>query len=373
MTLAPLDLSEFDAPPAAIRDRLPAASYQFAPTDLDEAAAMLAAASDAGASVMFVGGGTHQDIGHPVDADVVMSSLALDGIETWEPDDLTVVVQPGVRVQELEATLAQSSQTAGLAEWGGPGTVGGAIAAGISGYRRARIGPTRDRVLEVEIVTGDGRRVVGGGRVVKNVSGYDLPRLATGSLGTLGLVGSICLKLWPTPERSATMPVDDPAVAWSRLHRPLAVLETDEGSAAYVQGTPAEVEHHAGLLGVTPSEGLRWPAPPVGVYGWSVRVPPASTKAAVERLGGGLRFVAQHGVGVVDAAGDDLDAGRWSDLRGWAESLGGSVVLTRYPEPSPPISPFGAPPAALDLQRRVIATFDPAGICNPGRLMGSVR
>ncbi|NIR39303.1 MAG: FAD-binding protein, partial [Gemmatimonadetes bacterium] len=89
----------------------------------------------------------------------------------WQPDDLTVVVEAGVTVGTLESMLAERGQTALLPEWGPEATVGGVVAAGISGYRRARLGPTRDRVLEVTIVTGDGRVVRGGGRVVKNVSG----------------------------------------------------------------------------------------------------------------------------------------------------------------------------------------------------------
>ena len=111
---------------------------------------------------------------------VEMSGIA--GIEEWDPDDLTVTVGAGTPVAELESALAERAQTAVLPEVPGASTVGGVISAGVSSLRRARLLGTRERMLEVRLVTGDGRVVRGGGRVVKNVSGYDLRRFGRGCL-----------------------------------------------------------------------------------------------------------------------------------------------------------------------------------------------
>ena len=166
---------------------------------------MLTAASTDRTAVLLWGGGTHQGIGGRVSPGVVLATSRLDRIVSWEPEDLTVVVEAGVRIGDLDDLLAEKGQSAVLPETMPDATVGGVVAGGISGYRRARYGPTRDRVLEVTLVTGDGRIVTGGGQVVKNVSGYDLPRLATASFGGLGLVGRVCLKLWPAPPARFTM------------------------------------------------------------------------------------------------------------------------------------------------------------------------
>lgn len=373
MSLAPTELSGFPAAPDEVLEGVPPAERVLAPDSVEEAARMLEAASDARARVLLWGGGTHQGYGARVEPDVVVVTTRLDRVLAWEPDDLTLVVEAGARVAAVEEMLAARRQTAVLPEAPGDATVGGVVAAGVSGYRRARYGPTRDRMLEVTLATGDGRVVRGGGRVVKNVTGYDLPRLATGSLGALGMIGAVCLKLWPLPEASATMRVDDPQRAWRVLYRPLAVLETPAGSFAFLAGTRAEVESQAAAAGGEPSEGLHWPPQPQGRLRWSLRVPPADTAAAVERLPGDWSFVAQHGVGVVECAspGEELEAAL--ELRAWAESRGGGLVLAEAPAGVyDQVDPWGAPPPALHLQRRVVAAFDPLRVVNPGRLPGGI-
>ena len=175
------------------------------PGSVEELAETLSHASSERRTVLLWGGGTHQGYGYPLSADLVVFTDGLTSFVDWEPDDLTVVVEGGMTVASLEARLATRGQSAILAEVPEAGTVGGALAAGISGYRRGRFGPTRDRILEVTLVTGDGRVVRAGGRVVKNVTGYDLARLAVGSFGRLGVIVSACLKLWPLPRASATV------------------------------------------------------------------------------------------------------------------------------------------------------------------------
>lgn len=217
------------------------------------------------------------------------------------------------------------------------------------------------------MVTGDGRTVRSGGRVVKNVTGYDLHRLAVGAFGSLGVIVSVCLKLWPTPPGKVTVAVDDLERAGG-VARPLAVLEIDGDLRVFLQGTETEVEAQAVRLGGDVTPGHDWPADPPGDWQWSVRVPPAEIGAALARLPEGWSYVAVHGVGEV-RAGSASSHGA-ADLRSWAESVAGQLVTV---EGDPDIfDPWGTLPAGLALQRRLIAEFDPARILNPGRLPGGL-
>ncbi len=360
--------------PDPLPEGLPAVGHVVAPRSVDEAAAILAIASRHGLSVLVWGGGTHQGYGHPVRSDVVLLTTEMRRVVEWLPDDLTVLVDAGVPVAELTRMLDERSQTPVLPEHPGDATVGGVVAAGISGWGRLRYGPVRDRVLQVVIVTGDGRVVTGGGRVVKNVTGYDLPRLATGSLGSLGVIATVCLKLWPRPSFAASIAVSDPVEALAKAYRPLAVLETDAGSWVYLTGTEAEVVAQARALGGAAEEGLGWPDPLDDPGVVVVRVPPRLTPEAVRRvrsIDGGVRFRAAHGVGEVRVGLVSGDGGPVAVLRRWAESHEGSVVLERAAD-GWTLDPWGAPPGSVDLQAKVKAAFDPAGVVNPGRLPGGI-
>ncbi|MBI5158389.1 MAG: FAD-binding oxidoreductase [Acidimicrobiia bacterium] len=345
----------------------PRAEFTFAPTTAEETAAILDFAAEHRLTVLPWGAGTHR-IGESWVPDVLLSTRSLGGID-WRPDDLTVVVGAGVTVADLEARMADRRQTAVLPENPGPATVGGVVAAAASGWRRLRFGPTRDRMLEVVAATGDGRVIRGGGQVVKNVSGYDLPRLFTGSRGSLGVITRVCLKLWPQGSAAATIAVDDAERAGAVIHRPLAVLQTPGGVAVYLTGTAAEVEAQAATLGGSPTEGLVWPDRPHGPVEISLRVPPARIGEAVA-LVAAAGFVAAHGVGEVLAAGS-FGAAEVSGWRVWAESVGGGLVVATAPEGFG-VDPWGMAPPSLPLQRRIKAAFDPVGIMVPGRLPGGL-
>jgi glycolate oxidase FAD binding subunit len=354
---------------------VPAADRVVAPTSLEAAARTLRTASEHGLRVLLWGGGSHQGIGYPVAPDVVLSTARLNRVVDWQPEDLTIVVEAGLTVEKLEAMLADRGQSAVLPERPGAATVGGVVASGASGWRRLRYGPTRDRMLEVVLVTGDGRIATGGGRVVKNVTGYDIPRLAAGSLGALGLIGTVCLKLWPVARQSGTIPVEDAAQARRLAYRPLAVIETNTGANVYVAGTAEEVAGQAADLVSEAEEGLHWPEPLA--YSWllSVRVPAATLVDAVARIRSLLPaadYQAAHGVGTVAVGGDDLDVAALAELRVWAERAGGALVVERFPGAEAGIDPWGTPPPSAELQRRLKAAFDPAGICNPARLPGRI-
>jgi glycolate oxidase FAD binding subunit len=343
---------------------------RVAPEDMESVASLLRRASESGSVVQVVGGGTRQGYGSPVPPQIVLEMGGLSGIEEWDPDDLTVTVGAGTQVSDLEAELSSRSQTAVLPEVPGRSTVGGVVSAGVSSLRRARLLGTRERMLEVRLVTGDGRLVRGGGRVVKNVSGYDLPRLVVGAFGSLGVITSVCLKLWPKPPAAATVTVDDLTVT-TRVRRPLAVLEQPGSIEVFLWGTPEEVTAATARLGGAARDGHHWPADPVGRYRWSLRLPPALTSEGLRRLPDGWDYLAIHGAGEVRAASEGPDGA--ADLRAWAEASGGALVVVESPgETGDDLDPWGRLPPGMEVQRRLVAQFDPARIINPGRLPGGL-
>ncbi|NHZ71885.1 MAG: o-succinylbenzoate synthase, partial [Aquificales bacterium] len=177
----------------------------------------------------------------------------------------------------------------------------------VSGWTEARkihdMAQEQDvRLWEVTMATGYGDVVRAGGRLVKNVTGYDLSRLATGSFGSLGVIGTVCLKLWPMASVSKTVQVDDAGSAFGRLYRPVAILETDAGVFAYIQGSVETVEGDVAVLGGSAVDGFDWPChdqPPVYA---EVRVPARMIDDALTRVReiDPLWFVGQHGVGIVE-------------------------------------------------------------------------
>lgn len=364
----PAPFASFDVPEV---DGLPGADVVVAPASIDDLEQILDQASELGMSALVWGGGTHQGLGGRISPDLVVYTGLLNRLIDWQPDDFTVTVEAGTRVVDLEERLNQRGQTAVLPEVSGSATVGGVMAAGVSGWRRLRFGPTRDRVLEVDMVTGDGRRIRAGGRVVKNVTGFDLPRLAVGSFGALGVIAQTCLKLWPRPAETVTVTVDDGDRALATAYRPAAVVESDGTARVFLGGTPAEVEGQVAVLEGTVTPGWSWDPEPVGAVGWSLRVPPARTREAITRLPNGWRYQAGLGVGEIKAAGADSDGA--GDLRRWAETAGGALVLTRGPDALyEQMDPWGTPPGGLDIQRELIRRFDPCRTINPGRLAGGL-
>jgi glycolate oxidase FAD binding subunit len=189
------------------------------PASIEEAATLLAEARAAGRRV---------GVGEPGSrprCDVILSTARLDRVVEHEAGDLTCLVQAGVRHSALDAVLARAGQMLALDPPGDP-TLGACLAADLSGPRRHRYGTMRDLVLGVTVVLADGTIASAGGKVVKNVAGYDLGKLFCGSRGTLGLVAQIALRLHPRPEAAATLvaPVETPAAAEERAQ---SILHSD--------------------------------------------------------------------------------------------------------------------------------------------------
>ncbi|MEA2010002.1 MAG: FAD-binding oxidoreductase [Actinomycetota bacterium] len=348
------------------------AEFVVAPSSIKEAAIVLAAAAEATIPVSFYGAGTRRAHNNTILSDLVVTSSRLNQIVDWQPDDLTVVVEAGVPIERLEAEIAARQQTAVLPEAVAGATIGGVVAEGLSGYRRLRYGPTRDRVLQVEVATGYGSVVSGGSPVVKSSTGYGLPRLFTGSLGSLGMIGAVTLKLWSQPLTTATIEIEDATTASRNTYRPLAVLETSEGSFLYLGGVEDQVVSQARSVGGDTHSGLVWPEPITGQLRVEFRVPAPFVSTAIERAKrlGATRWIAEHGVGRVEAGLDDVDSEEFDSARSWAESTGGALVITAGTGVG--LDRWGTPPISIEIQQRIKAVFDPAGICNPGIMPGGM-
>ncbi|MGH7353656.1 MAG: FAD-binding oxidoreductase, partial [Candidatus Rokuibacteriota bacterium] len=189
------------------------------PGSLDEAACVLAVAHDAGLAVVPRGGGSAQSLGHPPSRlDVVLDMTGLDGVVEHSPDDLTLTVRAGTTAGALAAHLAPHRQWLPLDPPGWSGrSLGGLAATAASGPLRARYGAMRDLLLGVRFIQADGVVTWGGAKVVKSVTGYDVPKLMVGALGTLGVLGELTLRLHPAPTFEATFLV--------RFDAPEAALE----------------------------------------------------------------------------------------------------------------------------------------------------
>ena len=343
------------------------ASLVVAPETIEETARVLTVAAAHGVRVVPFGSGSTLH-----GTDIALSTENLAGIIDYQPDDLTLVVGAGTRLVDIEAELAERYHTAVLPETSPDWTIGGVVASGVSGYRRLKYGPTRDRVLEVTMATGYGEVVRAGGRLVKNVTGYDLSRLVTGSFGSLGIIGSVCLKLWPEPAVRRTVFVEDAGVAFGELYKPVGVLETSTGSAVYLEGDEATVDRQAAMLGGDMFDGFVWPNSPDTQTHVSIRVPPRHISTGI-KLADGFSpewFVGQHGVGIVQMGLPEIDLEAARRLRHTIEGLGGSVVIAGDDLTSE--QRWGVRPSSISIQRRMKELFDPAGICNPGVLPGGL-
>ncbi len=131
----------------------------------------------------------------------------LTGVISYEPNELVLVARPGTKLSEIEALCRSENQYFAFEPpaWGAAATIGGTVACNLSGPRRFKMGALRDHLLGAELIDGRGERIRTGGKVVKNVTGYDMSKVLAGSFGTLGILTEVCLKVWPRPETQATL------------------------------------------------------------------------------------------------------------------------------------------------------------------------
>jgi len=274
-----------------------------------------------------------------------------------------VTVGAGTRVGDLAEELARAGQQCPLDPASADATVGGVLATGLSGFRRLRYGPVRQRLLEVHVVLGDGRCVKGGGRTVKNVSGYDVPRLMVGSFGTLGVIVQATLRCEPQPAASAWCAVGAPGdEVLARAFRPSAVLVGPDTTWVLIEGFPEDVAAETTRLGGVPAQAPAWPE---GPHRGRISVRPARVDAVVRALGeAGVTVLGEAGVGTVHVAAatpDGLDV-----ARACAHAEGG--WLLRESGGGAGADGFGVAVSSAELMARIKDALDPAGKCNPGRL-----
>lgn len=276
----------------------------------------------------------------------------LTGVLAYEPADLVVTVRAGTTLEELGAELGARGQECPVEATGVPGsTVGGRVATGLSGLRRRGAGPLRDWLLGARFVTGDGVVASAGAATVKNVTGYDLPRLLCGSWGTLAVLLAVTLRTRPVPRASAWYRTDGPVAS---LYRPAAVVRLPGETRVLLEGDPRDVADQARVAGLCPAE------PPVLPSAARLAVPPARLDGVLARLEG--TWAAEEGVGVVHLG--PLPADRLAALRVLAEDAGGRLLVWDAPEGVPA---FGGAGIAAGLDRRVKEQLDPSGVLAPWR------
>jgi glycolate oxidase FAD binding subunit len=393
--------------PAGEADRIGgvAARWVVTPTDTAETAAVLAAASASGLAVVARGAGTTISWGAPPErVDVVVDTTALAGITEHVAGDLVAVVRAGTRLVDLQAGLRPFGQRLALDGDHGEATIGGLLALGISGPSRLLHGTLRDLLIGATMVRADGAVAHTGGKVVKNVAGFDLGKLLHGSWGTLGVITEAVFRLHPIPPaaRWVTVPFGDPTRAAALTQLVLqaqlvpAAVEIDvppEGPgelAVMLEGpvatTDGRAEAAVALLGSgavagesPPSWWGRRPAAPGGVL---VRV--TTEIAGVGDLVAELRAGPLHphvrgsaGVGSLLAGlpGDSDPAALGelvSRLRKQMGKWGGSIVIVDGPLDLVAGLDRWGPVAGLDLMRRVKDRFDPTHVLAPGRFVGGI-
>jgi len=210
--------------PATGRDAVDGVQAELVaePASVEEASRVLAAASRAGKKVVVVGNGSKLGLGNPPErVDLVVRTRRLDRVLEHAAGDLVAKVEAGVHLADLQAALAPAGQWLALDPPEPGATVGGVVAANASGPRRLRYGTVRDLIIGITVVLADGTVAHAGGKVVKNVAGYDLSKLFCGSLGTLGLIAEATFRLHPRPEAAAvvTLQVERPEQLWEAVRR----------------------------------------------------------------------------------------------------------------------------------------------------------
>ncbi|HEV2675973.1 MAG TPA: glycolate oxidase subunit GlcE [Aliidongia sp.] len=381
----------------------------------------VAAAAAAQTSLEIMGAGTKRGLGRPVDAVQRLSLAGLRGITLYEAEELVLSAQAGTTLVEIEHSLAQKGQQLAFEppDWGmllgtatGTQTIGGVVACNLAGPRRLTAGAARDHLLGFQAVSGRGELFKAGGRVVKNVTGFDLSKLMAGSFGTLAVMTEVALKVLPRPEAAATLLLlgQDAATAAGSMAAALGSSNEVSG-AAWLPGPLAGrlgVGEGASVTalrfeGLAESVAYRLTALTALIPGAADRLDGPVSNAFWRSVGNGEPFAADPSRDVWRASVAPLDGARLvaalPEAEAYLDWAGGLVWLAL------PASPDGGaarvrqakggqghatliragadvraqtavfepePEALAALSRRVKASFDPLGILNPGRMVQGV-
>ncbi|HEX8104419.1 MAG TPA: FAD-binding protein [Solirubrobacteraceae bacterium] len=349
-----------------------------------------------GRPVRIAGGGTRRGWGRPVEAGDEVSTAGLGAIVEHSRGDFTAILEAGVKVADAQAAFAEAGQMWAVDPPMLPGaTIGGLVATADSGPRRHRYGPPRDLIIGAEVALSDGTVAKAGGKVIKNVAGYDLAKLMAGAFGTLGVITRVSVRLHPLPEATATAvfqsgePEELGRIAADLAHRP---FELDALDVRYAGGEGAILARFAGATAaqqarelvddgaqVVEDDEALWEAQRAGQRGEApaavVRVSALQTELPdVLRAADvvGARVVGRAGAGVAYVTLPLADAEAVRTLRAELDPAA-CVVLDAPQELRAALDPWGVPDGPeLELARRVKARFDPAGVCNPGIFIGGI-
>jgi glycolate oxidase FAD binding subunit len=366
----------------------------------------------------FVGGGTHLELGNaPRALDTVVRTSALDDVVDYTPEDQTITVEAGITLAELDRVLGEHGQMLPLdVADRARATAGGTVATNAYGRRRHRYGTAKDLIVGVGIVRPDGVHARGGGKVVKNVAGFDLPKLMVGSLGTLAAIASVTFRVYPVPEsaRAAVLRFDreaDVDVVLRELiddrlepesvalygYRALVVtfVGTEAGVESQMRALIDGIAHRrkvdAAELSDLEREGyeqreravrrdgpwrLHVVGPPSEHVATLASIVPASSLAVPVAYP--LTGVAFHALSEATFAGGPDASADWHvhDLRdvvATATGGRGHVVFDAIPDAARTlVDAWGPPPPSLPLMQALKANFDPHNLCNPGRFIGGM-
>jgi glycolate dehydrogenase FAD-binding subunit len=398
--------------PAAADDSVAGVPARFVvePGSEQELSAVLRHSNEAGLRVAPRGGRTKLTWGNPpARVDLIVSTARLDQIIEHAWADLTVTVEAGCTMQNLQERLARHGQRLALdAMWPERATVGGVLSTNDSGALRLRFGGMRDLIIGVTLALPDGTLARSGGKVVKNVAGYDLPKLATGALGTLGVIARAVFRLHPLPQNAQTLSISaaslvdmqrcmsaiqDSQLAPSALQSRLsanAPPEIDilfEGTPPGLEAQKAHLRNLVDPLPVTESDATAWTA---RQRIWSFAKTEAVAKMsmlpaeiatscdAVRRVTSAHHaqwsaVVQATGLGLLrlDGATEALHA-TLEELRTVLERSGGSLVILRRPDDMPSLDAWGDAGDAQVLMRAIKQRMDPSGTLNPARFAGGI-
>ena len=378
------------------------------PGDTDQVAEVLRAAAAHGLTVVPRGRGTKLSWGTPPSsADVIVDVSSLDEVVDHAAGDLIVVTQAGARMSDLQEVVGQGGQRLALDETVRGASVGGTIATNASGAHRVATGTARDLLIGITVVRADGVVAKAGGRVVKNVAGYDLGKLVIGSFGTLAVITEAVFRLHPVPvaSRWLSTSVADPAEAQAKVQAALhgqavpSAIEVewpvDGHGAVHVllegreEGVDGRAEAVRSLLGAT-SESSDDPAGGA-TYPWDTAAA-GDERATCLKLtfvlsgladvlatadANGLHLRGSAGAGVAYGAlapGTSIEAAAAAvqRIRETCTRAGGSAVVVDAPAAVKDAVDVWGPVPAVDLMRRVKDQFDPDHRLSPGRFLGGI-
>ncbi len=401
------------------------------PENIEQISGIMKAASRAGASVVPRGSGTKIGIGNkPIGADIVLSTRKLSRVIAHESSDLVATAECGIALSDLQSHLGGKNQFLPVdpPHVRGGATVGGIIATNDSGPLRLRYGTSRELLIGMKVVRADGSIFKGGSKVVKNVAGYDMPKLFVGSLGTLGIIAEATFRLYPVPESSETYiacfesvgEAHDTARSLINSNLVLNALEhMNPGLAGNIterlglgsdfnrytlavrimnvsRAVEDQIKTVSGISQRNGGKGLIIEARSEEAFWHEVREFPwrsseqagAVLKAGVlisdvprvflmlDEISGkyGIRARAAaragNGIVIISIDGDrEPVINSVKELRGFSESAGGSLVVREAsPDIKPALEVWGGMGSSLGLMKRIKSAFDPGNILNPGRL-----